>query len=44
MVGLQFFTVYGTFGRVNGRPDMALWTFTDPLLNNKKLNYIITVI
>ncbi len=32
MVGLRFFTVYGSFGR----PDMALWTFTDRLLNNKK--------
>eukprot|EP01084_Bolivina_argentea_P236579 397750_1 len=33
MVGLRFFTVYGSFGR----PDMALWTFTDRLLNNKKI-------
>ena len=33
MVGLRFFTVYGSYGR----PDMALWTFCDRLLNNKKI-------
>jgi UDP-glucuronate 4-epimerase len=32
-VGLRFFTVYGP----KGRPDMALWLFTDAILNNRPL-------
>ena len=31
--GLRFFTVYGPFGR----PDMALHTFTNKIINNKRL-------
>ena len=31
---LRFFTVYGPYGR----PDMALYKFTDSILNNKKIN------
>lgn len=33
-VGLRFFTVYGPMGR----PDMALWLFTDAILNNRAIN------
>lgn len=33
MVGLRFFTVYGSYGR----PDMALWLFSQRLLNNEKI-------
>ena len=33
--GLRFFTVYGPWGR----PDMALFLFTDAIKNNKKLNF-----
>ena len=33
IVGLRFFTVYGPWGR----PDMALFKFTEKILNNKKL-------
>ena len=32
--GLRFFTVYGPWGR----PDMALFLFTDAILNNKTIN------
>jgi UDP-glucuronate 4-epimerase len=32
-VGLRFFTVYGP----KGRPDMALWLFTDAILNNRPI-------
>jgi UDP-glucuronate 4-epimerase len=32
-VGLRFFTVYGPWGR----PDMAYWTFTEAMLQNKPL-------
>ncbi len=32
-IGLRFFTVYGPFGR----PDMAYYSFTDSLKNNKKI-------
>jgi UDP-glucuronate 4-epimerase len=32
--GLRFFTVYGPWGR----PDMALFLFTDAILNNKAIN------
>tara|TARA_B100000780_G_scaffold233784_1_gene174008 strand:+ start:1688 stop:2749 length:1062 start_codon:yes stop_codon:yes gene_type:complete len=32
--GLRFFTVYGPWGR----PDMALFLFTDAILNNKPIN------
>jgi len=32
-IGLRFFTVYGTWGR----PDMALWIFTEKILNNEPL-------
>ena len=37
--GLRFFTVYGEFGR----PDMALFKFSNNIMLNKKLNYIIKV-
>ena len=33
MVGLRFFTVYGSYGR----PDMALWSFVDRLLSNQAI-------
>ena len=33
-IGLRFFTVYGPWGR----PDMALFLFTDAILNNKPIN------
>lgn len=32
--GLRFFTVYGPWGR----PDMALWLFTEAITNNKPIN------
>ncbi len=32
--GLRFFTVYGPWGR----PDMALWLFTDAILNGRPIN------
>ena len=32
-VGLRFFTVYGPWGR----PDMALWLFTEAMLNGEKI-------
>ncbi|GAB4301202.1 MAG: NAD-dependent epimerase [Myxococcota bacterium] len=32
-IGLRFFTVYGPWGR----PDMALWLFTDAILNGKPI-------
>jgi UDP-glucuronate 4-epimerase len=32
-VGLRFFTVYGPWGR----PDMAMWLFTDAMLNGKPI-------
>ncbi len=32
-VGLRFFTVYGPWGR----PDMALWLFTDAILNSRPI-------
>lgn len=32
-VGLRFFTVYGPMGR----PDMAMWLFTDAILNNRPI-------
>lgn len=32
-VGLRFFTVYGPWGR----PDMAMWLFTDAILNNRPI-------
>ncbi len=31
--GLRFFTVYGPLGR----PDMAIWKFTEAILNNKSI-------
>lgn len=31
--GLRFFTVYGPWGR----PDMAIWKFTEAMLNNKSI-------
>jgi UDP-glucuronate 4-epimerase len=34
VTGLRFFTVYGPYGR----PDMALFMFTDSLLKGEKLN------
>lgn len=34
MTGLRFFTVYGPWGR----PDMALFLFTDAILKNKPIN------
>lgn len=33
-IGLRFFTVYGPWGR----PDMAMFLFTDAILNNRPLN------
>ena len=33
MIGLRFFTVYGPWGR----PDMALFSFTDAILRNKPI-------
>lgn len=33
-VGLRFFTVYGPWGR----PDMAMWLFTEAILKNKPIN------
>lgn len=33
MIGLRFFTVYGPWGR----PDMAMFLFTDAMLNNKPI-------
>ena len=33
-IGLRFFTVYGPWGR----PDMAMFLFTDAILNNKPIN------
>lgn len=34
LTGLRFFTVYGPWGR----PDMAIWTFTDNILNGKSID------
>jgi UDP-glucuronate 4-epimerase len=34
VTGLRFFTVYGPWGR----PDMALFLFTDAVLNNRAIN------
>ena len=34
IIGLRFFTVYGPWGR----PDMAIWQFTDAILKNKAIN------
>ncbi len=34
LTGLRFFTVYGPWGR----PDMALWMFTENILNGKPIN------
>ena len=34
IIGLRFFTVYGPWGR----PDMAIWKFTDLILKNKPIN------
>lgn len=33
LTGLRFFTVYGPWGR----PDMAVWLFTDAILNNRPI-------
>lgn len=33
LTGLRFFTVYGPWGR----PDMAMWLFTDAILNNRPI-------
>ena len=33
-IGLRFFTAYGPWGR----PDMALFLFTDAILNNRSIN------
>jgi UDP-glucuronate 4-epimerase len=33
-IGLRFFTVYGPWGR----PDMAMFLFTDAIINNKPIN------
>ena len=37
ITGLRFFTVYGPFGR----PDMAIYKFTDSIIKSKKLMFII---
>ena len=34
VIGLRFFTVYGPWGR----PDMAIWQFTDAILRKKNIN------
>jgi len=34
IIGLRFFTVYGPWGR----PDMAIWQFTDLIMKNKAIN------
>ncbi|MBV68366.1 MAG: hypothetical protein CMJ08_01015 [Pelagibacterales bacterium] len=34
IIGLRFFTVYGPWGR----PDMAIWQFTDAIIKNKPIN------
>ena len=34
MTGLRFFTVYGPWGR----PDMAVWKFTDAILNGRPID------
>jgi len=34
IIGLRFFTVYGPWGR----PDMAIWKFTDSILKNKTIS------
>ena len=34
IIGLRFFTVYGPWGR----PDMAIWQFTDAISRNKSIN------
>ncbi len=34
LTGLRFFTVYGPWGR----PDMALWMFTENIMNDKPIN------
>jgi UDP-glucuronate 4-epimerase len=36
-IGLRFFTVYGPCGR----PDMAMFLFTDAILNNKPIKVFI---
>ena len=33
-IGLRFFTVYGPMGR----PDMAIWKFTESIINNKAID------
>ena len=33
-IGMRFFTVYGSYGR----PDMAIYLFTDAIANNKPIN------
>src|SRR3546814_4221145 len=33
LTGLRFFTVYGPWGR----PDMAMWLFTDAILRNQPI-------
>ena len=35
IIGLRFFTVYGPWGR----PDMAIWKFTDSILKNNAVSY-----
>jgi UDP-glucuronate 4-epimerase len=37
-IGLRFFTVYGPWGR----PDMAMFLFTDAIINNKPINVFNT--
>ncbi len=34
LIGLRFFTVYGPWGR----PDMAIWNFTESIINNRPIN------
>ena len=36
--GLRFFTLYGSYGR----PDMAIFKFTNSIMKNNKINFIIT--
>ena len=39
IIGLRFFTVYGPWGR----PDMAIWQFTDAILKKSQLMFFIKV-
>ena len=40
IAGIRFFTVYGPYGR----PDMAIYKFTENILKVRKLMFLIMVI